>query len=120
MKIIVSPIVPMDNQNLDFLKDGQSVALLVRQLRDYFKDSYAHCKVERGQLLSNMEAASDEEEIALRVKMKRVDQALYIFGVLSDALSIANRVLHASSVVDELGRDGELYKVRGIGADNGS
>ncbi len=103
----------MDNQNLDFLKDNQSVALLVRQLRDYFKDSYAHCKVERGQLLSKIEAASDEEVTALRVMMKKVDQELYIFGVLSDALSIANRVLHASSVVDELGRDGELYQMQG-------
>jgi hypothetical protein len=102
----------MDNQNLDFLKDDQSIALLVRQLRDYFKDSYAHYKVERGQLLGRMEAASDEEEAILRTKVKKVDQALYIFGVLSDALSIANRVLHASSVVDELGRDGELYQLR--------
>lgn len=107
----------MDNQNLDFLKDDQSVALLVRQLRDYFKDSYAHCKVERGQILNLMEkaanAANQEEEAKLQARMKKVDQALYIFGVLSDALSIANRVLHASSVVDELGKDGELYQLRG-------
>ena len=111
--IFFAHLSDMDNPNLDFLKGGQSVALLIRQLRDYFKDSYAHCKVERGQLLNRLETAdSDEESSTVSLQLKKVDQALYIFGVLSDTLSIANRVVHSSTVMNELGKDDIMYQLR--------
>lgn len=94
-----------------FLDEHQSVASLVSQLHEYFKDSQSHYEVERSHLVGTLEAASGEEEQKLLTEIRKLDAEISLFGVLSDALSIADRVLHTRSVMNELGLDSEIYRM---------
>jgi hypothetical protein len=95
----------------NFLVDHQSVASLVAQLHEYFKDSQSHYEIERSHLVSRLDAASDEEAQKLSVQIRKLDAEISLFGVLRDSLSIADRVLHTRSVMNELGLDNKVYKM---------
>jgi hypothetical protein len=100
------------SNNPKFLVDHQSVASLVNQLHEYFKNSHAHYEVERSQLISLLHAAPDSErEQELQCEILRVDAEISLFGVLSDALSIADRIIHTRSVMNELGLDNPIYRM---------
>ncbi|GEM_PF-984640 len=101
----------MDSDKLNFLDENQSVASLVTQLHDYFKNSHSHCKVKRSQLLGKLDSVSGEQEQTVLGELQRVDEELTHFGVLNDALSIADRVLHSKVVMDALGIESEVYQV---------
>lgn len=100
-----------NHKDPSFLDNQQSVASLVSQLHEYFKDSQSHYEVERSQLLGKLDAASGEEEQKLLTEIRKLDAEISLFGVLSDALSIADRVLHTRSVMNELGLDSEIYRM---------
>lgn len=101
----------MSDKNLSFLDDGQSIASTVSQLHNYFKNAYSEQKIRRSQLVSRLEAAVGEEEQTIQTQLQQLDEALMLFGVLSDSLSTANRVLHSRTVADALGFEAEIYHV---------
>lgn len=109
--ILLPQQIEMDSDKLSFLDENQSVASLVTQLHDYFKNSHSHCKVKRSQLLSKLDNVSGEQEQAVLGELHRVDEELTHFGVLNDALSIADRVLHSKVVMDALGIESEVYQI---------
>jgi hypothetical protein len=92
----------MSSQEPAFLADNQSVASLVTQLNKYFSNSYSHVKVERSSLISQLEAADGDQLAALQKQLQDLDEELALFGMLGDALSIADRLLHMRSVRAEL------------------
>ncbi|HIK17115.1 MAG TPA: hypothetical protein IGS53_17755 [Leptolyngbyaceae cyanobacterium M33_DOE_097] len=94
-----------------FLVDHQSVASLINQLHEYFKDSHAHYEVERSQLMSKLDTVDQERELELHRELRKVEAEISLFSVLSDALSIADRILHTRSVMNELGLDNPLYRM---------
>lgn len=94
-----------------FLADRQSVATLVSQLHVYFKNTYSHYKIQQSNLVSQLEAADASGEQKIKQDIQEIQEELVIFGVLADALSIADRMLHAKEVRQELGEDSEVYKV---------
>jgi hypothetical protein len=101
----------LNHKEPSFLAENQSVASLVAQLHNYFKNNYSHFKMERSAVLSRLDAAEGEAEQELLKELRKIDTELSLFGSLSDALSIADRLLHARSVMNELGLNSEVYMV---------
>jgi hypothetical protein len=95
----------------NFLADHQSVTSVISQLHNYFKNSYSHYKIQQGNLVSQLESADRETETQLRQDIDEIQEELVIYGILSDALSIADRMLHTRSVRKELGDDNGVYKM---------
>ncbi|HEY9700616.1 MAG TPA: hypothetical protein V6D10_25400 [Trichocoleus sp.] len=98
--------------NTDFLESEQSVASMVRQLHEYFKNCYSEYKIRRSNIVNQLEVATEAQEEALMTELKSVDAELTLYGVLSDSLSVADRVLHARSVMTSLGVNNEIYRIR--------
>jgi hypothetical protein len=98
----------------NFLADHQSVVSLIGQLHTYFKNSYSHYKIQQSNLVSQLESADDEAEQKLRQDIQDIQEELVIFGILADALSIADRMLHTRAVRNELGDAAGIYKMREV------
>ncbi|XGV97035.1 MAG: hypothetical protein ACAF41_30475 [Leptolyngbya sp. BL-A-14] len=101
----------METKDPCFLVDHQSVASLVTQLHDYFKNSHSHYKMERSTLMSKLHAVEGETEQDLLQEIRKVETEISLFGVLSDSLSIADRILHTRTVMNELGLDNPVYRM---------
>ena len=94
-----------------FLVDHQSVASLVTQLHEYFKNSHSHYEVERSTLMSQLHEADPDVEQTLLQEIRKLETEISLFGVLSDSLSIADRILHTRNVMNDLGLDNPIYRM---------
>jgi hypothetical protein len=94
-----------------FLAENQSVASLVSQLHNYFKNTYSQFKTQHSIIVSQFHAATEEEKPQLSQQLLELEAEMSIFGALSDSLSVANRLLHTRSVIKELGVDNSVYIV---------
>jgi hypothetical protein len=47
----------------------------------------------------------------LQEELQQLEEALALVGVLTDSLSVANRVLHSDSIARILGSDTDLFKI---------
>lgn len=61
--------------------------------------------------MSKLHAADGETEQDLLQEIRKVETEISLFGVLSDSLSIANRILHTRTVMNELGLDNPVYRM---------
>lgn len=102
----------MDTQEPNFLAENQSVAKLIAQLHSYFKNSYSRSKMQRSSLISHLETAEGDRVLELQHQIRDMDAELAVMGILSDALSIADRLLHLRSVQKELGTESGTYLER--------
>ena len=94
-----------------FLAENQSVALMISHLHRYFDNTYSHYKTEKSMLISNLHGSlPPEEQKQLQENLNKLEAEIAIFGALSDALSVADRLLHARTVINELGLNSEIYK----------
>ncbi|MBW4658902.1 MAG: hypothetical protein KME15_09520 [Drouetiella hepatica Uher 2000/2452] len=101
-----------ERKDPSFLTDHQSVASLIGQLHEYFKDACSHYEIERSHTASQLHAHQDEQKTQeLMATLRRIDTEISLFAVVSDALSIADRVLHTRSTITELGLDNEVYRM---------
>ncbi|MBM0741277.1 hypothetical protein JOY44_06530 [Phormidium sp. CLA17] len=101
----------MNSKEPRFLAENQSVTSLVAQLHNYFHNSYSRDKVARSTLLSQIEAAEDGQVLEFQKQLREIDEELVLLGILSDSLSIADRLLHMRSVRRELGPTSAAYKI---------
>ncbi|XHX80767.1 MAG: hypothetical protein RBJ76_12790 [Stenomitos frigidus ULC029] len=101
----------METKDPRFLVDHQSVASLVTQLHEYFKNSHSHYEIERSTLLSKLHETEGDVEQTLLQEIRKVEAEISLFGVLSDSLSIADRILHTRTVMNELGLDNPIYRM---------
>jgi len=101
----------MSSDNLSFLDDGQSIASTIGRLHHYFKTGYSRHKTKRSDLVSRLEGANADELTKIEAELRELDQALSIFGILADALSIADRALHMESATSSLSITAELYQI---------
>ncbi len=100
----------MNSKEPSFLAENQSVTSLIAQLHNYFHNFYSHDKVARSTLISQMETAEGEQVLELQKQLRAIDEELALLGILSDSLSIADRLLHMRSVRRELGPTSGAYK----------
>lgn len=110
----------LDSKEPSFLADNQSVVSLVTQLHSYFKNSYSHFQIERAKILSHSETLDDEKKEELLEKLRKVEQEIFLLGVLDDSFSIADKVLHATTAMNELGLNSGIYKVHHEAEDSNS
>jgi hypothetical protein len=92
----------MDSKEPSFLAENQSVDSLVTQLHSYFRNSYSRFKIERNTLVGQIEAASEQEQKLLLVRLAELEKDLTTLGILRDALSIADRLLHTKAAKEDL------------------
>jgi len=95
-----------------FLAENQSIASLVSQLHRYFQDSHSHYQMERSRAIAAIEAAPEgsQKQGEFQAKLREIEEEITLLGVLSDALSVADRVLHDLAVERQLGIDSEFYR----------
>ncbi len=94
-----------------FLAENQSVASMISHLHRYFDNTHSHYKTEKSGMISNMHGSlSPDEQKQLQDQLSKLEAEIAIFGALSDALSVADRLLHARTVINEIGLDSDLYK----------
>jgi len=102
----------MDADKLKFLEDEQSVATVINHLHELFRNNYSHYKIERSRLISQLDAATHAEDQArIQQELQDIEGEISIYGILQDALSIADRVIHSRVVMNELGRDSDVYRI---------
>lgn len=61
--------------------------------------------------MSKLHDVEGDAEQALLQEIRKLEAEISLFGVLSDSLSIADRVLHARTVMNELGLDNPIYRM---------
>lgn len=101
----------MSIDKLNFLDDGQSIASTVSQLHHYFRTAYSRYKIKRSDLVSRLEGAEEAEAATVQTELQELDEALSLFGILADSMSVANRVLHTKAASTALGISSELYEI---------
>ncbi len=100
----------MSGENLSFLDDGQSIASTVGQLHRYFEKEYSRYQIKESELISHLHDGSKTAE-DIKAELKHLGELLTLFGVLSDSLSVANRVLHSDAVSRVLGVENDIYAI---------
>ena len=94
-----------------FLAENQSVASMISHLHRYFDNTYSHYKTEKSAVISNLHGSlPPDQQQQVQDDLSKLEAEIAIFGALSDALSVADRLLHARTVINELGLNSEVYK----------
>jgi hypothetical protein len=105
-------MTPKELKDPSFLTHHQSIASLVGQLHEYFKNACSQHEIERSHASSQLHANQEDQQAQeLIAALRKMDAKISLFAVVGDALSIANRVLHSPSTVAELGSDNEIYRM---------
>jgi hypothetical protein len=100
----------MSSNNLSFLDDGQSIASTVSQLHHYFQQTYSRYEIKHGEMVNHLHDGTKNPK-ELQEELQQLEEALALVGVLTDSLSVANRVLHSDSIARILGSDTDLFKI---------
>jgi hypothetical protein len=99
----------MSTDNLNFLDDGESIASTVSQLHHYFKTTHSRYKLKQGDLLNRVHADA-KETARVQEDVQHLEEVIALFGILTDSLSVANRVLHSEAIAQIIGSDADVYK----------
>jgi hypothetical protein len=96
-------------QNLSFIPDNQSIASLISQLYQYFKDSSTYCQIDRSTLMNLLESVGPERETEVLKQIQKLDTEIALLEVLRNSLSIADRIIHTKAAMVQFGLDSEVY-----------
>jgi hypothetical protein len=96
--------------NLNFLDDGASIASTVSQLHHYFKTTHSRYKVQQGNLLNRVHVDA-RETAEVQENLQHLEEVIALFGILTDSLSVANRVLHSEAIAQIIGSDADVYQI---------
>jgi len=61
--------------------------------------------------MSKLHEAEGDVEQTLLQEIRKLEAEISLFGVLSDSLSIADRILHTRNVMNDLGLDNPIYRM---------
>lgn len=92
-----------------FIPDNQSVASLVSQLYQYFKDSSTYSQIDRSTLMSLLESVEPERETEVLKQIQKLDTEIALLEVLRNSLSIADRIIHTKAAMVQFGLESEIY-----------
>lgn len=71
-------------------------------LHAFSRDMQSYYKIARGQLLSQLDQVSDEEELSkIKADLQKVNQKIEYFHVLNNAASTVDTLLHTQLLVEE-------------------
>jgi len=100
----------MSTDNLNFLDDGASIASTVSQLHHYFKTAQSRYKLKQGHLLNRVHVDA-KETVQVQENVQHLEEVIALFGILTDSLSVANRVLHSEAIAQIIGSDADVYQI---------
>lgn len=100
----------MSTDNLNFLDDGASISSTVSQLHHYFKTAHSRYKLKQGNLLNRVHV-DPEETAQVQENVQHLEEVIALFGILTDSLSVANRVLHSEAIAQIIGSDADVYQI---------
>lgn len=100
----------MNTDNLNFLDDGESIASTVSQLHHYFKTTHSRYKLKQGSLLNQVHVDA-KETAGVQESVQHLEEVIALFGILTDSLSVANRVLHSEAIAQIIGSDADVYQI---------
>ena len=93
----------MENAKPKFGLSDYSPIQVASALHAYSRDMQSYYKIERGHLLSKLDAISDEAELTqIKAALQLIDQKMEYFHILNNAASTVDAVLHSPSVVADL------------------
>lgn len=95
--------------NLNFVPNNQSIASLINQLYQYFKDSSTYCQIDRSTLMNLLESVEPERETEVLKQIQKLDTEIALLEVLRNSLSIADRIIHTKAAIVQFGLDSEVY-----------
>jgi hypothetical protein len=101
----------MDNKKLGFLDDGQSIALAITQLHNYFANACSSSQVKHGQLMSQIRSSQSENSTTYQEELEQLSEEITLFAALRDSLSIADNLLHSKTIIKTLGENSEVFQI---------
>ncbi len=94
----------MENKKPVFSIENDSVISVVSELHSYFRDLQSYYKIAKGEILSQLEFTNDEAKTEeLKNKLLEIEEKIDYFHVLNNAVSIADTVVHAKTMISEFG-----------------
>lgn len=94
----------MNTQKPKLEIEGYSPARTVGELFEFFKNSHSYYKTEIAHYQSELQSTTDEaKEKELLATLRQLESRKEYFGCLWDTMSAANRLLHASPMLDDMG-----------------
>ncbi|HAC65137.1 MAG TPA: hypothetical protein DCF68_16815 [Cyanothece sp. UBA12306] len=92
----------MENKRPEFGITGYSVLSIVTEMHNYFRDLQSYYKIAKGDLVSRLEATSDEATIEeLQDKIREANEKITFFHVLNNSISSVDTVLHTEKMITE-------------------
>jgi hypothetical protein len=98
-------------QSLSFLANNQSIASVISQLHQYFKDAAAYGQIDRCCLMDLLETVDEEQSVKVLNQIQKIDTEIALLKVLGDSLSIADQILHTRLALGESGLSSDVYKI---------
>ena len=92
----------MENKRPEFAIADHSVLSIVTEMHNYFRDLHSYYKRAKGDLVSRLEATSDEAKIKeLQEQLYEVNEKITFFHVLNNSISTVDTVLHTEQMIAE-------------------
>lgn len=92
----------MEQQKPQWTITEQSVLALTSEMHNHFRNLQSHYKVIKGDLLSQIESASEQTKIKdLENQLREVEEKLILFHVLNNSISSVDVVLHTPKMIAE-------------------
>ncbi|MEA5536641.1 hypothetical protein [Crocosphaera sp. XPORK-15E] len=92
----------MENQKPQWTMTEHSILAIATEMHTHFRDLQSYYKIAKGNLLSQMESASDEQQVlSLQEQLCEVEEKLTFFHVLNNSISTVDTVLHTPNMITE-------------------
>jgi hypothetical protein len=96
----------MENKKPQFAIVDRSVIAIATELHNHFRDMQSYYKIAHGEILSQLEACTDEAQSrVLSEKMQEINEKITFFHVLNNAISTVDTILHTDKMIEEFKLD---------------
>lgn len=93
----------MEHTKPKFCIQEHSLVEVATALHDYSRDMQSYYKILRGQLLGQLDEATDELGLAeIKTSLQVINQKMEYFHVLNNAASIVDILMHSPIMLEEL------------------
>jgi hypothetical protein len=95
----------MENKRPEFGITEHSVLSIATEMHNHFRDLQSYYKMAKGNLVSQLESATDETKVKeLQEKIREAEEKITFFHVLNNAISTVDTVLHTDKMIAEFNK----------------
>ncbi len=92
----------MENKRPEFGIKEHSVISIATEMHNHFRDLQSYYKIAKGNLVSQLEAMTDESKATeIQEKLREIEEKITFFHVLNNATSTVDTVLHTEQMIAE-------------------